>query len=297
MKRISIVVLLFCGVLMFISCGNDNSRKIVDQMNREIFIKENPEKVLCLSPAMGEWMFKLGLGDKIVGRNSLCTYPEEMKSKTDVGLVFLLDTNMIKTLQPDIVLSNSQLPKKWRQWFEEKDIDLILFNGGNKVEDIYPALTLLGKIFHKEADVNNIIAQYKKEIADIESKPLDPKPRTYFAMKFAGDGSKYGGEDMTATKDHLFGDIMRIAGVNNIAANYKSMSMVRADVVRSNPEYIIVYASEKEDFCSKGVYQNMDAVKNNKVIGIDKDFLQELSPRNLDAIKYIRQIISDNEKN
>lgn len=292
MKRIRTILALFTIAIVLVSCGNDNSRKIVDQMNREVLIKENPEKVLCLSPAMGEWMFKLGLGDKIVGRNSLCTYPDQMMKKTDVGMVYLLDTSIIKTLQPDIVISNSQLPRKWVQWFEEKDIDLILFKGGNKVSDIYPALTLLGQVFHKEAEANNIIAQYKKEIAEIENNPLSPKPRTYFAMKFAG----YGGEDMTATKDHLFGDIMRIAGVNDIAENYRSMSLVRADVVKSNPEYILVYASEKEAFCSKGVYQDMDAVKNNKVIGIDKAFLQELSPRNLDAIKYIRQTIQDNEK-
>ncbi|MBQ9311980.1 MAG: ABC transporter substrate-binding protein [Bacteroidales bacterium] len=294
MKRVYLIVSLGLCLVLAYSCKKEKYREITDQKERVVQLKQdNYNKVVCLSSSMGEWMYKLGLQDKIVGRNSLCNYPEDMLQKPDVGMAYLLDTNIIKTLQPDLVLAETHIPKKWLDWLEEKGISTVLFRGGNKVSDIYPAITLLGEVFNKQSEVENIIKEYKKEIAEIEAKPLKPSPRVYFAMRFAG----YGGEDITATKDHLFGDIMRIAGVNNIAKNYKSKSVVRADIVREDPEYIFVYSKAKEEFLSKPVYQNMSALKNNKVIGIDKDMLLELSPRNLDAIKFIRNTIQSYEEN
>lgn len=294
MRKIYFILLLTTG-LLFASCSKNDEKTLTDQMNRTVKIKQNPEKVICLSPVMAEWLYKMNLQDKIIGRNSLCNYPSEIMQKTDVGLVYLLDTNIIKTLQPDLVISNSQLPKKWIKWFEDKDIDLILFKGGNKVADIFPAISLLGEIFNKQEDAKALISTYKKELDALEKTISDNKSRAYFAIKFF-KGVGNGAEDITANKDHLYNDVMRLAGVENTEYNNSRMTIARADLVNENPDYILTYANDKEEFCSVPVYQKLAAVKEGRVIGIDKAMLQELSPRLIDAIKNIRQQISNEDK-
>ena len=57
-----------------------------DQLNRQIFLQNIPERIISLVPSQTELLVDLGLGDKIVGVTKFCVHPKGFKkSKTIIG--------------------------------------------------------------------------------------------------------------------------------------------------------------------------------------------------------------------
>ena len=87
MKKILAIVMSLIMVFAFAACSGDTSSEgaqptgypmtIVDSSGSEVSIESEPEKIVSLSPSCTEILYALGLGDKMVGVSTWCTYPEE----------------------------------------------------------------------------------------------------------------------------------------------------------------------------------------------------------------------------
>lgn len=82
---------------------------LTDQLNREIYIKETPKRIVSLVPSQTELLVDLGLVDAIVGVTKFCVHPKDLrKQKTIVGGTKLINVDKIKALKPDIILCNKE---------------------------------------------------------------------------------------------------------------------------------------------------------------------------------------------
>jgi iron complex transport system substrate-binding protein len=63
-----------------------------------------PKRILSLSPAATEILFDLGLGDNVVGVTEYCSWPPEVKSKTNVGDMMHVNMEVVVSLMPNLVL-------------------------------------------------------------------------------------------------------------------------------------------------------------------------------------------------
>lgn len=80
-----------------------------DQLNREIRLSKEPERIVSLVPSQTELLCYLGLEEKIVGVTKFCVHPENLrKEKKIVGGTKKVHFNRIQDLKPDIILCNKE---------------------------------------------------------------------------------------------------------------------------------------------------------------------------------------------
>ena len=67
-------------------------------------------RVVSLSPAVTEMIFKLGGGNKLVGRSSACDYPVEVKSIPVAGMLGIPDAEKIISQRANVVITDTVAP-------------------------------------------------------------------------------------------------------------------------------------------------------------------------------------------
>lgn len=284
MKRIFIIALAIISLLT-LSCI-DKKTKVVDMANRQLSIKEEPMAV-CLIPGLLEWMNKLSLQDNLVAIGKDCKEVSPKSNLPVVGSIFDLDTNSIKQLQPDVILTPTNISKYTLEWLIDNKYNVVLFTTPTKMDDVYRAVSLLGSIFNKKDEADKLIAQYKEEIAKIGEKNKNKKARGYYSIRF---NDKIG-EDMAASGNMLIGNLLELAGITNLAKDKSNNIYHRDDIVKDNPDYVFLDTRDKEAYANKEPYKFLSAVQNNKLIGIDRQLITNYTPKYLEAIKIMADAV------
>jgi len=151
---------------------------IVDALGRIVVIKEEPKRIVTLSPAITEDVFALGLGKYVVGVDSFSNYPPEVvKLKdegriADVGGYWQPDLEKIVELNPDLILADAGAHAKLREKFMELGLTVVYVKGGSagSLEDILSDLGLIAQIFHVEEKAEEVSKELLAQIQDVEEK-------------------------------------------------------------------------------------------------------------------------------
>jgi iron complex transport system substrate-binding protein len=155
------------------------------------------------------------------------------------------------------------------------------------MDDMFVDMLNLGKIFRVEDRAEQLVAGYRKQLADIQSKvSKTDKPERVFVYD--------SGEQKPFTSGR-FGIptamIEAAGGVNIMDDVQKSWTEVSWEpVIERNPQVIIIVnygtvtAEQKIDFLRNNpAFKNIDAVKNNRFVVLD--YVEATpGPRNIDAI-------------
>lgn len=274
----NILFINFVAMFLLASCS-DNQKEVTDMQNRKVKIEKHIDKVICLQPGIAEMFYKFSLEDKLVGRSYFCTFPEQIQALPEVGGVFSLDTNMIKDLNPDLVLASDILAWNHRRFLARNNIPYIIFKDNKKFEDIYAAITLFGQIFNEDEKAQKLITKTKEHLAKIDRTNKPMGKRSYYVVRF---GNK---NDMTVNENNLIGDLMKKAGLTNIAAKDEDMIYTWNDLKKQDPEYIFINEKNYDNFVISSPYRELSAVKNKKVFVIPSAYTNSLSLENLKAIE------------
>ncbi len=84
-------------------------RTVVDPCGRAIILPTHPQRIISLVPSQTELLHRLGLGERVVGITKFCVHPQEWhRTKTRVGGTKKLNREVIKSLQPDLIIANRE---------------------------------------------------------------------------------------------------------------------------------------------------------------------------------------------
>lgn len=285
MKKLLLVLVLLVMIISF-SCTKQD-KKVKDMVNREVTIKKEAQKVICLIPGLVEWMNKLSLQDKLVGIGGDCKTIEGTENIPVVGSIFSMDTNALKEIKPDCVFAMTTLDKDIWHWLEQNNISLVFFAYPTKITDTYKALNIIGEILNEKSKTDDAIAKYKKQIETLEKQNSKVKPQGYFSIRF----NDRNGEDVVASGNHIIGNLMEIAGIENVAKNNGDMIFHRDSIVMADPEFIFMDRKMVGAFANTKPYSELSASKNNKLVGLDMNLLTAYSPKYIDAIRLMSDAI------
>ncbi len=76
-----------------------------DSRGYKIELQEYPSRIVSLSPAITEILFELGLDERISGVTPFCVRPERAKLKKKVGSYGYVNFDLMKDIDPDIILA------------------------------------------------------------------------------------------------------------------------------------------------------------------------------------------------
>ncbi|MDR0971799.1 MAG: helical backbone metal receptor [Bacteroidales bacterium] len=282
------IFLIFVLCSLFFSCNKNN------ETNNEIFFAnkkaqriKNPKKIISISPQITELIFLLESEDKLIGRTDFCTYPDEAKNIKSIGGINNANLEYIISLKPDLVITSSIFTKKMFQTLDDASIAVISFKEPSTFDGMFMVLEKLGKILNKEKQAKKIIDDSKREITDIifnsKNKII---PTVYYVVGFGQAGDFSGG------KDTFIDQIITLSGGDNIAKKSPSWAFSKEELFSKQPSYIFIRREDSARFVNTYPYTELKATKQRKVFGIESHLIDILTPKSIDAIKYIHNIIN-----
>jgi len=263
---------------------------ITDSYNREIKLERVPEKIISLSPGITEMLFLLGAEGKLIGVSDYCTYPEETQQIKKVGGLQNINIETIISLQPDVVLIGSIIPKKEVDKLEKSGITVIAIKQEEKLEGMLEALKILGQIVDNNSCADSLVGCYGEKLEEYKTNVgancSSPKKQTvYYVISFGAAG------DYTAPANSHINEIIELAGGRNIGDSLSTWNISREYLFAQNPDIIFVRMEELPHFVKTYPYNLLKAVQENRVYPIESGWMDVISPRNFLAIEEINRKI------
>ena len=257
-----------------------------DSYHRPIELKEAPQRIVSISPAITEVMFLVGAQDKLVGISDFCKYPPETEKITKVGGMHNINFEMLLSLHPDVVLIGSMVSQKDVDAIEQMGIPVVCIVEESSLVGMSEMMEVIGRITQCEEKGNAEAEKWREKIAERKAHAPAPKDRkcVYYVVGF-GDGG-----DFTAPKNTHIQEIIELAGARNAGDSLTGWNISREYLFKINPDIILVRNEDKEAFMSRYPYTSLDAVKNGRVYGIESGWIDVVSLRNMQAVDYIAEI-------
>lgn len=132
-----------------------------DQMGREVSVTSLPQRIISLVPSITEYLFALGLGNRVVGITKFCIYPEEwFKNKPRIGGTKTPDVAKIKSLGPDLIIGNKE-ENRAEDIERLREIAPVWMSDVNSIEDMYAMLRSIAEMVGKATESEAWIEKWK----------------------------------------------------------------------------------------------------------------------------------------
>lgn len=259
------------------------SFSLSDDLDQSIFFDSIPKRVISLAPNITEMIYQLNVGDKLVGNTKYCYFPEEAKSVTKVGDILTINYEKIVELKPDIIFITVE--------GNQKNVYEKLLNLGFKVfvsnprdfNGIKKTFNDLGKIFGKQQITNDKIQQWDSALAQIK---IDSKKITSNTVMILVELNPI----MIAGKNTFINAYIETCNMKNFSEeaqlNYPVFS--RETVIERDPDIIVYPSSGKESLKTLTdtypEWASLSAIKNNRVLFVDRDLYFRPGPRFIEAL-------------
>lgn len=270
MKYKNIMSLIISGIMIFslVSCGKKENSNVLLESNGE-------EVVVATSVAVTEILDALGVKVSGVPKTSY-ELPESTEGATEVGAPMNPDLEIIKSLNPTVVVSVDTLGADYIELFTQNNIPSE-FVSLESLEGLKEAVTTLGERFNKTEEATSLLSEIEnkeKEVSD-KAKGLEGKE---ILILFAAPGST-----MIATSKSYIGNLLELVGGKNIIED-DSTSFVtynKEDLAMLNPDKILVMvhalpdetkAALEKEMATDSAWQRINAVKEGKVVYLDNTY-------------------------
>ena len=260
-------------------------RDIADDLGRKIKIPEKVERVVSLAPNLTENIFAVGAGDRLVGVTTFCNFPEAAAKIVKVGDTMNPNIETIIALKPQIVfVSTASQIETFTKTLEASNITVFVTNPKD-LSGVLANLRQLGEIFGTMERTSVLLNELQERILAVDERVRD-KPKTKTFVQISKEPL------FTVGKESFLTEIVERAGGDSVtkavATAYPKIS--KETVLALNPDAIIL--SESPDNTEPNdIFKNSPAMKNKKVFKINADIISRPSPRIIDALEQIADVL------
>ncbi|MRX73829.1 ABC transporter substrate-binding protein [Bacillus lacus] len=261
------------------------SYTVKDDRGLDITFEAVPEKIVSLQPSNTEILFALGAGEKIVGVTEYDNYPEEAKEIERISDSMTADTEAILALKPDAVIAYTTGDDAGVQQLEAAGLNVFVIQSAQTFDDVYGDIEQIAAVLGEKENGEKLISDIQSQISDVQEKvaEVSEKEKTYFEISPSPD-------IYTAGSETFQQEILENAGVENIFADQTGwVKLSEEEIVKRNPDTILTTVNyvenPTEEIKSRGSWDALDAVKNDKVFFLDSDVMSRPGPRIGEAVE------------
>lgn len=277
-KLIKLTALFAVTALLFVSCN----KKTAEQASIA-------KSVVALSPAATEILYAIGAEDQIAAVSEYSDYPEAAKEKPVVGGFDgnTLSMEKILSFKPDLVYLTEGMHNFLIQGLEDNNIPYYISNA-TSVQAVYDEITDIGKLTGHEKQAAIVITEMKRLATGMQAADSE-KTSVYYEV--------WNDPYMSIGNTSFINDIIAAAGGKNLFDDLSDGYPVVSEetIIARQPEVILIPASSwisAESVKARAGWENIPAVKNNKVYVIDDNLYSRPGPRVANAISELSVLLS-----
>lgn len=140
-----------------------------------------PQRLVCLTTETVEIAYALGAGDRVVGVTGYAVRPPEARRKPHVGAFTSARIDRILALQPDLVLTFSDLQRDIARDLIGAGVNMLALNQ-RTLEETFRSIHMVGGVLGQREEADALVASMRAEIDVVRQQAarLPRRPRVLF---------------------------------------------------------------------------------------------------------------------
>ncbi|PTF57088.1 ABC transporter substrate-binding protein [Staphylococcus chromogenes] len=290
MKGKSIFYVIIMSLLLLAGCNfNDDHSDETGKTTNKV-----PNRIISLIPSNTEILYELGLGDHVVGVSTVDDYPKEVRHKTQFDAMKLNKEALIKA-QPDLILtheSQKASQEKVLKSLENSGIKVVYVKDAQSLNEMYQSFEQIGQATNKEKEAQTLVKETKANVEKVVNKAKSRKEQPKVFIEIASEPEIY-----TVGKQTFMNDMLTKLKAKNVFDDHKGWPTVsKEDIIKKNPDVMLttsgISTKEYQSLVQqRSGFEDLNAVKKQRVEALNDDLLSRPGPRIDEAMKKLSDAI------
>ena len=239
-----------------------------DDYGRVVRLAAPPRRIVSLSPATTELLFALGAGDRVVGRTQYDLWPDSARLVPSVGAGMQPNLEAVLGRKPDlVVMYASGSDRGAADRLTTAGVATAAFRM-DRIADFARVTILLGRLIGDTVRARTVVDSVTGTLDRVRHATQSlPRPSVFLhawekPLMTLGGGS-------------FVSELVTVAGGRNIYDSIPAPSPVVTleDVLRRNPDIILVTPIERDHLLQSERWRALPAVRNGRVLAYDTNLV------------------------
>jgi len=253
----------------------------IDQIGNAIHL-EKVDSILSLVPSQTELLYYLGLEEKVIGITKFCIKPDKwFRSKTRIGGTKSLNLDLIRSLQPDLIIGN-------KEENNQGEIEQLISEGFNVwMSDIFNDEENLSMI-RSIGEICNVQQQADRIISEFNSKSLSLNTTNIKVCYFIWKDPYF----IVGDNCYINYNLNKI-GLSNAASKFnRYKEAIPDDILKLKSDYYL-FSSEPYPFSEKHITELESIFGKDKCLLVDGEMFSWTGYRPILALDYFSKFLEE----
>jgi ABC-type Fe3+-hydroxamate transport system substrate-binding protein len=258
----------------------------LDDYGDTIRIAAPAQRIVSLSPVTTELLFTIGAGGRVVGRTHFDVYPDAALAVPDLGNGMQPNVEAIVGVHPDLVIlyageSNraaaAQLRKAGINTLSIRD---------DHINDFRRTVELIARATGDTIAGKTVADSVERSLAAVSARARPAKPVTVF-------WHVWDSPILTIGRGSYLDELVTIVGARNVFGDLPQPSpqVTLEEIVRRNPDFILVGAESNRRLRANPLWQSVPAVREGRLLVVDTLLVGRPGVRLGEAARSLRALI------
>lgn len=266
-----------------------------DGLGGEFTLAAPAQRIVSLAPSNTEILFAIGAGAQVVAREDFTNFPAEAVDLPSVGgFSGAYDYEAIVGFTPDLVLASPLTSAEQIQSMIDLGLRVMVLPNPQALDGMYANLLLVGSATGHRAEAEDLVLSLQaREHKVLELVGAATEHPTVFYELDGTDPAK----PWTSGPGTFIDLLIHLAGGKNIGAaltgEWAQISL--EEIIVQDPDFILLgdsnYGITPDAVAARAGWQDLSAVKNNRVLPFNDDLVSRPGPRMLDGLEEIVRML------
>jgi iron complex transport system substrate-binding protein len=238
-----------------------------------------PRRVVCLTEETTETLYRLGLGELVVGVSGFTVRPAEARKKPKVSSFLDADFDKILALEPELVLGFSDLQATLGAELAKRGVPVYLFNQRSLAE-ILQTVRIIGALVGAAREAEALADELRANVEHLaaQNAALPRRPRVFFEEW----------HEPLISGIRWVSELLEVLGAEDVCAESREQQGAKgriyepAEIARRNPDLVIAsWCGKKakgEKIVARPGWSEVEAVKRDALYEVKSAFVLQPGP-------------------
>jgi len=247
------------------------------------------KRIISLAPSNTEILYALKAEQSLVAVTRYCDFPEDAKKKPRIGGWLDINDKLVESYNPDLLLTSTFVQNKITDKYKKNKMNIVAVMP-TTLKGVFDSIKKIGSLVDKENEALKLAKSMKNEFNKIHDKIKSKNtPRAYVEEW----------HKPPTVSGNWVPSLVKLAGgkYDLIKAGVHSKEVTTGQIQDYDPEIIIISIcgmndkAPKEWITKRKGWEDISAVKNNKVYVFDDSWLNRPGPRLAVGLENLAKVI------